>query len=295
MIDRYYVKLLLGFALIPAILLCSLCFWGARLACNSISRNVFQQRYTATVIIVVFLSHPTISKVMFSVFDCRSIDGIRHLYSNMDIVCYTGGHQVYALAVGLPGLFLWVLGVPLLVYIKMKGLKDQLGTEDARQKYGFLFNGYRKNAYYWEVVNMLRKTSIIFISIFAEPLGSEMQGMVLLPVLALFLTYNVARRPYTLSYMNLLENLSLGTQVLTIYCGLYFVQKTYQVGEFVLLVLFLVILGANLCFLVLWLYLFCKELRLYLQSKLPSLYLNLCLCGKRKIFKREQDRLAQQL
>ena len=47
---------------------------------------------------------------------------------------------------------------------------------DVKGKFGFLYNGYRNpQAYYWEIVIMYRKITIIFIQIFLAQLGKIVQ------------------------------------------------------------------------------------------------------------------------
>lgn len=37
---------------------------------------------------------------------------------------------------------------------------------EVKEKYGFLYNGYRKRYYFWEVIIMYRKIMVIVIAVF---------------------------------------------------------------------------------------------------------------------------------
>ena len=69
-----------------------------------------------------------------------------------------------AFSVGLPAIIIWGLGIPTYgLYVIMKNSKE-LNRKDVKQRYGFIYNGYRvPQAYYWEIVIMYRKIIIIFI------------------------------------------------------------------------------------------------------------------------------------
>jgi len=43
---------------------------------------------------------------------------------------------------------------------------------ETKQKFGFLYNGYKKEYFFWEIVIMYRKILIIFISVFLYSEGA---------------------------------------------------------------------------------------------------------------------------
>ena len=49
--------------------------------------------------------------------------------------------------------------------------RSNLNQEDFKGKYGFMYNGYRPNSYYWEFIIMYRKIIVIFIQVFLAQLG----------------------------------------------------------------------------------------------------------------------------
>ena len=53
--------------------------------------------------------------------------------------------------------------------------RKHLQRFDTKTKYGFLYNGYRPSAYYWELVIMYRKIVIIFIQVFLAQSGKIVQ------------------------------------------------------------------------------------------------------------------------
>ena len=139
-------------------------------------------------VILLFMTHPGITKVLFASFNCITIDGTTFMYDDLSLECYKDLHLAYILAVGMPGIVLWSVGIPVCVYRALKQNKHQMETVLVKEKFGFLFNGFRKSSYHWEIVTMLRKTTIIFISVFLQQLGVYIQALLLMPFLIVCLS-----------------------------------------------------------------------------------------------------------
>lgn len=147
----------------------------------------------------------------------------------------------------------------------MRKESGKLETLAAKQKFGFLFNGYKRNNYFWEIVIMYRKVLCIIIAIILKGKGIILQAMVMLIVLLFFLQANSGRRPFLNRALNDIENLSLMTQLITIFCGIFFISardpssttfdknKDFSLDPVTNYVFFVVIAGSNLVFVVLWL------------------------------------------
>lgn len=77
-----------------------------------------------------------------------------------------------ALYVALPCLVLWGIGIPGMFWFLMHREKEKLDTVGTKQKFGFLFNGYKRENFFWEIVIMYRKIMCIFISVFLNRVGT---------------------------------------------------------------------------------------------------------------------------
>lgn len=98
------------------------------------------------------------------------------MYDDMEVICYRGYHKIIVFAVALPALILYGLGIPTLGLFLVYQNREKLNTIHIKQKYGFLFNGYRPGqAQYWEFVIMYRKIIIIFIQIILAQRGKIVQ------------------------------------------------------------------------------------------------------------------------
>ena len=166
----FFLKL--GFiAFLPFVLvLVSLAFWKSYAKIKK-QPGLFKNRFMSTMIILLFLVHPTIVEYMFDAFNCVDIDGQARMLSDLEVVCWEGPHILWGYTCAVPSIFAWGLGIPLLAYLSLKANSSSLNTRATRERYGFLFNGYKLKYYYWEVVIMYRKIFIIFISIFLRKYG----------------------------------------------------------------------------------------------------------------------------
>ena len=71
-----------------------------------------------------------------------------------------------ALGVALPCIVLWGLGIPAAVWLLMKKDREKLDTIAVKQKFGFMYNGYKRSDFFWEVVIMYRKIGMIGVAVF---------------------------------------------------------------------------------------------------------------------------------
>lgn len=71
---------------------------------------------------------------------------------------------------------------------------------------------------------MYRKVAMAFISVFLSGIGSKVQALVVLVLLAIFIIITAQRQPFLSRKLNELEQVSLFASCLTIYCGLFFLS-----------------------------------------------------------------------
>ena len=105
-------------------------------------------------------------------------------------ICYKGDHLKFMIAITLPSMILWVVGIPTFALILLMREKKNIDritkiavadrTEEDKEiiykikvKFGFLFQGYKLETLYWEVVIMYRKILIIMVCVFLSVVSSE--------------------------------------------------------------------------------------------------------------------------
>ena len=252
----------------------------------------FKERFIATIILILFLVHPALTKRMVDVFNCRDYDGTARLVTDYQVKCYEDPmHIMVAYYVAMPCLLLWGLGIPATIYTMLKKESDKLSTVKVKQQFGFLFNGYKRNTYYWEIVIMYRKILCIFIATFLRPYGVIVQALVLLIMLGIFLQANNSNRPFKARQLNDIENMSVATQIITIYCGIFFISAKprdenfnenadFELTEGGQILLVLVIAACNTFFILLWIIKFMEISREAIKTSFPRVYIFIFLCGR---------------
>ena len=108
------------------------------------------------------------------------------LFNDLEEICYQGQHIVILYTVSLPGLTLWAFGIPLLALYLIKRFRRELAENEFHSdsriynnlfkrfklRLGFLTQGYVEEYYYWEVVLLLRKTSLVIFLTFLGPVSA---------------------------------------------------------------------------------------------------------------------------
>ena len=104
-------------------------------------------------------------------YSCYNVDGVSRVKNDLEIVCFSGDHIYWAYGVAAPGILVWGLGIPTFAALLMFKDKNKLTDIGVRERYGFLFRGYKKSFFFWESIIMYRKIMLIFIQVFLVKFG----------------------------------------------------------------------------------------------------------------------------
>ena len=213
-----------------------------------------KREFFLTMIIIYMLIYPNISIVAFSHFACQTIDQLGlHLKVNYEIQCWDRRYTKFNFSVVIPSITLWVIGLPAIILIIMTKRKKYLNQVNNRIIFGYIFNGYRRERYFWEFVIIYRKSIIISIVVFFSEIYSvHIQALSIFIILSGFTFIHYRLEPYTASELNHMELQSLLVSTLTLYCGLFYLTDT--ISNFFQLFLFSLIIIGNAYFLSLWIY-----------------------------------------
>ncbi|EQC33792.1 hypothetical protein, variant [Saprolegnia diclina VS20] len=194
-------------------------------------RQEIHDKTVVSVIVLMFLVHPGVTKVIFELFTCTQLgvdsDGDARFFMDpdLDVACYDSSHYRWMLFVGVPSLIVYTLGIPAYALYTLHKHRDTLEDPRTKLQLGFLFDGYKTQYYYWEIWVMMRKVLVSAVSVFLKNWGTPSQslGATGLTFLALYL--HMDRSPYEAAVINNLEEMSLLTCLFTLYCGLYLFQS----------------------------------------------------------------------
>ena len=153
--------------------------------------------------------------------------------------------------------------MPLFALIVLyKTWRRDINSDSIKQYFLVLYQGLRKEHFYWEFVNSVRKICILIS--FALPTSAQV--MFALSVLISTSRLQSRLKPYKLKANNDIEVFGINISILTLCCGLIFNQKVASEGlNDALLV---IIVTANVLFIIRWLCL----LFLHLASKYHQIF-----------------------
>lgn len=271
-----YQKLIMMFILPGLIVSISVLFWGF-IGAKRNDFSIMRKQMVSTIIILLFLAHPNIVQAMFSMLSCTEIDpGESWLVADPSIRCWQGEHLFYTLTIAIPGVAAWCLGIPTIALLLVVTNSRELKFIAVKAKYGFLYNGYRMERYYWEFVIIYRKVLIIFISVFVSTVSVEVQALSVMLVIIVAFYLQHANQPYDVQELNDLELLSIFTSGITIYSGLYFL--TNDLNNTAGMVFFALIVISNTIFLTYWAFGISQAYMEKIAKMKPRLMSRLCRC-----------------
>ena len=201
-VNSYYYKLIFMSMLPIFILIVSFIGWFS----ISVSKETYRylkREIFLTIIIGFFLVYPNICLVNFSHFYCQNIDKLRSfLKANYAVECWSNRYMQYYFMVVIPSIVVWNIGLPALILAIMIKRRKCLRQDNNRVIFGFIFNGYRRERFYWEFIIMYRKILMISIVVFFNSFSLTVQALSIFLVLnfSTFLHYRL--RPYFNDILN---------------------------------------------------------------------------------------------
>jgi hypothetical protein len=124
-----------------------------------------KQTASKAIILVILLIYPGLSTKIFTIFKCKTIEGIPGslLVEDYNQKCHEGEHVAYML-VGFIFLCLYVLGIPLIMFLLLWRNKKHLHDESSpkhhliKQALGGMYTQYEPEYWWFEIFLLLNKT-----------------------------------------------------------------------------------------------------------------------------------------
>ena len=204
-----------------------------------------QVKIRASCVALCYLLWPSLSSQTFSLFACRSVcdDNVSYLRADVNEVCWEGRHLIYAIALGFPMLIVYVIGLPLIAYVKVHAMgtegrrwvddeEDANGDDEDEQiirknnyrVYGLFFSAFREETWWWEGTVAARKIIIAMIGVFGAEMA-EMQVHLTLMLVMVIIVVTAQVRPFgglKHGLLHILEMFSLLATFLTLWAGSVF-------------------------------------------------------------------------
>ena len=220
----FRIQLLWGVA--PPILL-TMCVatWLLLSTCKSV--NDLEIKIKTSCVALLYLVWPSLCSQTFSLFACRSVcgDTITFLRADLDVSCWEGIHAHYAVGVGFPMLFLYVIGLPVAALWRVRRMHQATVVDPEEKKvYGMFYTAFREETWWWEITVAARKIVIALIGVFGTNL-EDMQVHLTLMLVMFILLVTSQIRPFggkKHGVLHVLEMASLMATFLTLWAGSIF-------------------------------------------------------------------------
>jgi len=214
---------------------------------NPVGKKFLYKWIRISLVVGLFLMYPTIIKNLFQIINCTKIDQRYYLSKDFKIECYTREHLFYAF-ISYIFLGIYGFGIPFGAFYFLYKFRNRLYSSDVVESLKFLYIEYKPDRYYWELIIMFRKISIIFMSVFLFSKDTSRYQMVLASwMVQLSLIAHIYFRPYDTitefgQLCNRLEIFSLTTLVVTLNSGIIFgtKQDDYPLGLLETILMFIV-------------------------------------------------------
>ena len=126
----------------------------------------FKRYVVISGITILLFFHPTLTEKTLSLFKCISIDGRKRLIYDLELVCWEGTHLKWALFFWTPMFVCWVIGIPVVTVGFLASRRNQVHSKSFNKYFLVLYQGLRKERYFWEICNILRKVTLLSINVF---------------------------------------------------------------------------------------------------------------------------------
>ncbi|KAL4430441.1 hypothetical protein ABPG74_013291 [Tetrahymena malaccensis] len=161
-------------------------------------------------VFIIFFLQPNIINNLLSVLSCRKIDQNFYILADVSHQCYTREHIKFILSICIPGLILWGFILPMSILKILFTHKNKLDYATIRLPYGFLYQDYKQQRFYWEFIKSYMKIlMVVVLNFYGDPFNNK-----LVIIMIILLIYQVSlsiMKPYQMRYFQQLEKKSMVT------------------------------------------------------------------------------------
>ena len=204
---------------------------------KKITMKEILDRYYYASVLVVFILYPSIGTSILKIFKCDNIEDEWYLTDDLSIVCFDKDWTNHAIVAAV-AFIVYVIGIPYYFYHILKNnlnlIKNHERTLDSKTfsyRYGFIFKGYSNDFWWFEIVEMMKKITLLATVIYLDE--SATRVMIAMLMCFAYLIYITYYKPLISIKDNLLNILSGLEMFLLLLCALILevkidVQDTYN-------------------------------------------------------------------
>ena len=104
----------------------------------------------------IFLLYPKVSSSLLNMYVCREIEGTSYLLSDFTIECFRDRWN-YFLPFSIAMIIVYPIGIPIAMFIVLYKHRSKMLQPITRLQFGFLYDGFARHAWWFELVDMTHK------------------------------------------------------------------------------------------------------------------------------------------
>jgi hypothetical protein len=151
--------------------------------------------FISSTVLLCFFLVPSIVAIGTTFLRCYDVGGQLFVYIDLEKECYQGNHLFFALLVAWPMILLYGALMPGFVMLRLRRAGAVRSTDPHLMlRWGMLHSGYRPSKYWWEMVVLLRKYSIIMLVTFNSKGAYQLH--LALGIIIVVLHFHDSQRPF---------------------------------------------------------------------------------------------------
>eukprot|EP00949_MAST-11_sp_MAST-11-sp1_P000435 g435.t1 len=212
-------------------------------------------------VLILFVLYPSLVRSCMSFLACQNVGGKLYLGADLQEPCFEGRHLQYVLVLCATQIVLYVLGLPLVAFFVLWRKRKKLHDPKVLFRYGLLFNGYRKEKYWWEGVIAMRKVLVVLLGVLGALTEPNQQVFLALMLVFSFLVVHLAQLPFEKSMkesikghavLHKMESMSLCVAFVTFWGGLMFYSNESDAVKVAVSIFLIVCNSAFVMWLFIW-------------------------------------------
>ena len=143
--DAFFMKQIAFTFLVPMIIVICIMVWSIiHVSCSCCKRVKWRDTKTnciLSVVLMLFLSYPMLTRMCLSMFKCPTVGGQRYLMADLEEPCFEGRHTIHMMLLSVPQIFLYILGLPASAFYILMRNKRHHDKAQFQLRYGLLYLG----------------------------------------------------------------------------------------------------------------------------------------------------------
>ena len=173
------------------------------------------------------LEQPQIVSALIQYLTCRKLDPDdprTFIQGNENVICGTDQYNLVKRFLVYPAMiFFCLLPLALLGFLYAKKKQDKLNSEWTRCTLGVLYNGLKKEVYYWGILGNYSKIILIMITKAFIVNAPQLLAPILIAWLYAYKALLTWKRPYLSQQLFMAENFMVNAYLVTIFCASFMI------------------------------------------------------------------------